>query len=370
MNRLSSDTPTIAVIGASTGQLPLVRKAKEMGVYTICFAWENGAVCKEECDEFYPISIFEIDDIVTKCKELKVDGVISTASEETSLVSSVIAQRLNLTGALPDAIKRIQNKKWVREMTRSIPGLSNPKVWTISQKHDISYPCVVKPVKGSSKKGVSFCRSEHNLREALEYASENVSEIVIEEYIGGQEYSVETLSYKGRHHVIQITRKVTTGYPHFVELEHHQPALLDENVRNSVIDVVKSILDTVGYTNGASHIELKINAGNIYLIEINPRAGGDRISDTLVGLSTDCDYLASMVDIALGRYVDKEVHNTSFSGILFLTAQNSRILKYFDDSHHDWLVERKRTNDKLTVSSSNYDRDGYIIYKSKKQLNL
>lgn len=370
MNRLSSDTPKIAVIGASKGQLPLVRKAKEMGTYTICFAWEKGAVCKEECDEFYPISIFDIDDIVTKCRELKVDGVISTASEETSLVSSIIAQRLNLIGPSPEAIKRIQNKKWVREMTRSIPGLSKPEVWTISQKHDISYPCVIKPVKGSSKKGVSFCQSEDNLSEAVKYASSDSSEIVVEEYINGQEYSVETLSYKGRHHVIQITRKVTTGYPHFAELEHHQPAQLDENVRNSVIEVVKSILDTVGYTNGASHIELKIDVGNIYLIEINPRAGGDRISDTLVSLSTDCDYLASMVDIALGRYVDKEVHNTSYSGILFLTAQNSRILKYFDDSHPDWLVERARTNESLTVSSSNYDRDGYIIYKSQKPLNL
>lgn len=370
MSRRLSDSPKLAIIGASTGQLPLVRKAKEMGIHTICFAWEKGNICKEECDEFYPISIFEIVDILTKCKELNVDGVISTASEETSFVSSVIAQRLNLIGSSPDVVKRIQNKKWVRDMTSTVPDLSKPKVWTLSQKNEISYPCVVKPVKGSSKKGVSFCQSKDNLKEAIEYATSDGSEIVIEEYINGQEYSVETLSYKGKHHVIQITRKITTGYPHFAELEHHQPALLDDTVRKAVVDVVKSLLDTVGYTNGASHIELKIDAGNIYLIEINPRAGGDRISDTLVGLSTDCDFLSSMIDIALDRYVDKEVHNTAFSGILFLTAQNSRILKYFDDSHPEWLVERERTNDQLTVSSSNYDRDGYIIYKSKKPLIL
>ena len=42
----------IAIIGASYLQLPLVRRAKEMGVETICFAWEEGAVCKDFCDRF------------------------------------------------------------------------------------------------------------------------------------------------------------------------------------------------------------------------------------------------------------------------------------------------------------------------------
>ena len=36
----------LAIIGASYLQLPLVRKAKEMGIETFCFAWADGAVCK------------------------------------------------------------------------------------------------------------------------------------------------------------------------------------------------------------------------------------------------------------------------------------------------------------------------------------
>ena len=44
---------TLAIIGASYLQLPLVKKAKEMGLRTICFAWEDGAVCKDVADKFY-----------------------------------------------------------------------------------------------------------------------------------------------------------------------------------------------------------------------------------------------------------------------------------------------------------------------------
>lgn len=371
MKAQDSQTPKIAIIGASIGQLPLVRKANEKGIHTICFAWEKGAICKDECDEFYPISIFDIDEIVDKCKEIKIDGVVTTASEETSLVSSIVSYKLGLNCNDPEAIKNIQNKKAVRKLTSDIIGLSKPRVWTILQKEEVSYPCVVKPIKGSAKKGVSFCKDARSLAESIEYASSSTnSEIIIEEYIEGYEYSIESLSYHGEHEIIQITRKVTTGYPHFAELEHHQPANIDDELRESIVSVVKKILTAVHYTDGASHIEIKVNADKIYLIEINPRGGGDRISDTLVGMSTDCDYLSSMIDIALDQYEQVPVHNVSYCGILFLTAQNSRILKYFDDKEYDWMIERKRINDELTVSTSNYDRDGYIIYKSQKPLDL
>lgn len=56
--------------------------------------------------------------------------------------------------------------------------------------------------------------------------------IIIEGFLeGGKEYSVESLSYHGRHQVIQITEKITSGPPHCVELGHMQPALLSESLK-------------------------------------------------------------------------------------------------------------------------------------------
>ena len=55
---------TIAIIGASYLQRPLVEKAKEMGLRTICFSWPEGAVCKNICDVFYPVSIVEKESIL------------------------------------------------------------------------------------------------------------------------------------------------------------------------------------------------------------------------------------------------------------------------------------------------------------------
>ena len=59
----------LAIIGASYLQEPIVKKAKQMGIYTICFAWADGATCAEICDKFYDISIIEKEQILEICKK-------------------------------------------------------------------------------------------------------------------------------------------------------------------------------------------------------------------------------------------------------------------------------------------------------------
>lgn len=118
----------IAIIGASTGQLPLCKKAKEMGLETYCFAWPEGAVCKEYVDHFIPISIFEMDKIFQYCRDCNVDGVASNASEETALVVSYVAERLGKVCTPYRVLMNIQNKVFVRQKTNAIPVLDRKSV--------------------------------------------------------------------------------------------------------------------------------------------------------------------------------------------------------------------------------------------------
>ncbi len=360
----------IAIIGASSGQLSLVKKAKEMGLITYCFAWEKNAVCKNICDFFFPISIYETDKIAEVCLRENINGVVSNASEETAIATAIIAEKLGLITTPSEIISKIQCKKCVRNLTSNTKGLSIPQIYA-NDLGDIKLPCVVKPVKGSAKKGVSFCNSIEDVRAAIQYAHLFNDEYIIEEYIGGsEEYSLECLSYGGKHYLIQITKKISTGYPHFVELEHHQPAQIDDGLHKRIECVVANILSDVGYVYGASHVEIKIKEDNIYLIEVNPRGGGDHISDSLVALSTDCDYIKQLILIALGKFVPSEVNNIGYSGIIYLNLQNKGRLKYFDCPLDKWMVERVRDQRELCESTSNYDRNGYLIYHSEEKLCL
>ncbi len=363
----------LAIIGASTGQIELCKKAKEMkNVETFCFAWEKGNVCKNIVDHFIPISILEKDRIVDYCRFLGVDGVVSNASELTAVISNYVAEKLGLVCTPSHIIEQIQDKGFVRSLTSDILGLTSVKseVFSLSELNSVSdFPCVIKPIKGSGKKGVNFLNSKENLNLYLSSKEDKFDKYLVEQYIEGREVSVESLSYKGKHHVIQITDKETSGPPHFVELAHHQPSSLSFELKAQIERVVPYILTAVGFENGASHIEMKIDKSqNLYLIEVNPRGGGDSISNRLVGLSTNIDYVKEIINIALDDFVFVNPKNISFSGIYFICKQTERVLDYMKNNSFEknkWIVDFQYDGKELNVASSNYNRNGFVLYVNK-----
>ena len=356
---------TIAIIGASVGQRVLFEKAKELGLRTIDFAWEQGAFCKDLADVYYPLSIYETDRILRICQEENVVGIVSTCSDITAEVVSKLTTTMGLRGIPYESFLLLKDKAAIRRLLCDIEELS--QIWSFiytGQKPN-SYPCVVKPCTGASKKGVSFVYGESQFCDAIKYAKETTEgDILVEQFIEGHEISVEAISFEGKHYVIQITDKDSTGAPHFVEIGHHQPSLLPSEVQDKIKRIIPRILDKVNIQNGAFHTEMKITEnGDVYLIEVNPRGGGDEISNTLVGLSTDYDYVKSMILVAIGAFKEKEIHNTGYAGIYFLCSQTKDYIDFF--KHADdkpWLVKKKVDTYDLSEGTTNYDRNGYLIY--------
>lgn len=353
----------IAIIGAATGQLPLCVKAKELGIETVCFAWEDGAVCKDYVDKFYPISVTNKDEIVKVCLSEKVNGVISNASDLLAEVSAYVSESLGLNGNSYQSILNIRNKKYVREISRSIKDLEPIKCFAIND--NIEYPCVVKPITGAAKKGVSYVSNKAELEDAIKYTNSSEGDIIIEQYIEGLEISVETISYKKQHYVLQITDKDSSGAPHFVELGHHQPSIIKDEIKQKLHAIIPILLDKLNYENGASHIEFKIDRNDcIYLIEVNPRGGGDEISAKLVELSTGYDYIRGMLNVALDSFEKPLIADNKYSGIYYLCEQTKCLLPAFQEQKQPWVVEKKILDYKLNLASGNYDRNGFLIYQS------
>ena len=363
----------IAIIGASIGQKELCLKARELGLYSICFAWPKGAICRELVDKFYPISIMEMDRIVEICKSENVDGVVTNASDLPAEVTAYVSEKLGSVGNPYHVVKQIEDKFFCREATKNIKGLSIVKHYIYNDEPPQFLPCVIKPECGGGKTGVSFAKDEISFERAIKYAqSVSKAPILVEQYIAGREVSVEGISYMGKHYVVQITDKDNSGAPHFVELAHHQPSSLPLEICQRIKNVVAEILTKVGFVNGSSHTELKVTeAGEIYLIEVNPRGGGDHISNKLVSLSTDFDYVRSMIDVALNQFKIPQIHDVSYSGIYFLCKQTESLLPFFKmEESVDWIVERNVDSFELIDSLGNSTRNGYLIYRSNHKICL
>ena len=374
--------PKLAIIGASYLQLPLVRRAKEMGLYVICFAWEKGTVCEDECDVFYPISIIEKEQILNICRKEQINGICTIASDTAAPTVAYVAEKMGLVGNNYECALRANNKLLMRKAFQNA-GIPCPQYWCFNKKanitHHTSYithnslPLIVKPSDRSGSLGVVKVEREEDLIPAIE-AAMNYSfnhEAIVEQYIEGREISVEFISYQGKHYPLQITDKVTTGAPHFVELEHHQPADLTLDQYSEIYRLTTKALDALGVTNGASHSEYRITEdGKIYVMEIGARMGGDFIGSHLVQLSTGYDFLRGVIEVALGQFhkpVPKERHN---SGVYFLCQETAHLKSIIAQHTLPQIVAAEITDDELHPVTCSGDRSGYLIYQSDKKLKL
>lgn len=365
-------TKNVAIIGASYLQVPLIRKAQELGYTTHVFAWAANDVGETAADYFYPISITEVDQITEKCREIGISGVCSIASDLASVTVNYVADKLGLVGNTMDSAYKSSNKHLMR-LAFEAGGDPSPKSVLVDEKTDLdslyfSYPIIVKPTDRSGSRGICKLESAEGIKDAVYRAMNEGFEkkALIEEYAEGQEYSVEGISYNGNHTILAMTLKYTTGAPHFIETGHIEPAPVDKDTFNRVCAVVKHALDSLGIQYGASHSEIKIDdQGNIKIIEIGGRMGGDCIGSDLVYYSTGIDYVKAVLQISVGEKPDLEPKTEGFavsSHFIFTekdVAEMEAIRKNRPDDFLKLVFLREELLNKTTNSS---DRAGcYII---------
>ena len=368
----------LAIIGASYLQLPLVRKAKEMGLETICFAWKEGSVCADIADHFYPISIIEKDKILKICQEIGIDGITTIASDTAVITVDYVASRMGLRSN-PDEFSEVTTNKYKMRQCFLKEGVPSPKFALVDDANhyqitDFKFPLIVKPTDRSGSRGVEKVLDPCQLESAIERARKESFEhkAIIEEFVTGREISVESISNDSQHYILQITDKVTTGAPYFVELEHHQPSTLSDGIKEKVCQIVLHALDSLHIQYGASHSELKIDEdGDIRVIEIGARMGGDFIGSNLVQLSTGYDFLKGVIEVALGSFHEPIITEHNYSGVYFL-SEETKHLKSVIENWHDYpeIVEAEITDSELRHIECSGDRSGYLIYRSDSKFDL
>lgn len=355
----------IVVIGANEFQLPLVEKINNLGYESHVMAWEEGAVAKDIAHQFYPISITEKDKILDICKEIGADAILTAGSDLAVSTVNYVAKRLGLIGNSEECTVVSTNKYMMRNKFAEC-AVPSPRFLRILDEEykieDIEFPVIVKPTDRSGSRGITKVTKRDELDAAIKVArAESFNkEVLVEEYVDGNEYSIETISFNGKHQLLNITQKFTTGSPHFIETMHLQPAINLGISIEEVKEVTFKALDALDIRYGASHTELKITPeGQIKVIEIGARMGGDYIGSHLVQLSTGYDFLKAIVNVSLG--IEPEQYNQehkAFALVKFIFGeQDQEQLNEIQQKHSDCLYEIgniKVTNHPIMSSTDRY----------------
>ena len=302
----------IAILGANAAITMLIEKAKQIGYETHVFAWQCGDPGERVADYFYPISIDQKEKIVAKCKEIGVVGVCSITSDFAAPVVSYVSRELGLP-CNPEITGEVARNKYKMRCAFKEAGLYTPPFIQLGNEYreediaNIQYPVIVKPTDRWSSKGVTRVDKKEDLDLAIKYAvNESFDKhAIVEGFMDGQEYSAECICYNGHRKILAFTQKETTGYPHYIESGHFQPAALNKEEKEKAKRVILKALEALHIVNSAAHAEFRVlSNGEIGIIEIGARMGGDCIGTDLTPISTGTDYIKMVIDVACGNELD------------------------------------------------------------------
>ncbi|WP_442107305.1 ATP-grasp domain-containing protein [Pseudomonas sp. NUPR-001] len=175
-------------------------------------------------------------------------------------------------------------------------------------------PAIVKPVCGSGSQGV-YAIDTVEAVELLPLTGHNL----IEAFVSGEEYSVESLSLDGQHQILGITRKYTSGAPSYIETGHDFPACLDDAHRSQIESAVLWLLERIGNRWGPAHSEIKIDGQRLHVIETQTRFGGDQIWE-MVWKTTGVHLAAATITAMTGCPLPAQTGTYQQMAIRFIEA--------------------------------------------------
>ena len=367
------------IIGASILQLPGIQKAKELGYHVGVADFNPEAVGIPYADEYYNVSTIDEEGVYEAAKAFGADGIMTLATDMPMRAVAYATKKLGLPGISYDtAVKSTDKGEMIKAFEAA--GVAHPWYYIVSSPEEaagvlekISYPCITKPTDSSGSRGVMLVHSREELENALSYSYENGRKggIIIEEYMVGPEVSVEVIVYEGVPHVLQITDKLTTGAPHFVEMGHSQPSRLAQEDQQKIRDLASRAVKAVGIENGPAHVEIMLTKEGPKMVELGARMGGDCITSHLVPLSTGVDMIKATIDISLGQTPDIAPKFQKGAAIRFFDAPAGTITA-IEGAEEAKSVEgvrevsfTKQVGDTAGTIGSSTDRAGFVIAQAE-----
>lgn len=358
----------IIILGAGEIQIPVIKKVSELGYYSIALDYDKDAIGLKYADKFYVVSSTDADKVLEVARTENADALLTTSDYPVNVVAAV-SETMGLV-SMSKEVANICTNKFLQRKIFSTHGINSPKFYLVSG-NDFSlenyndFPYIVKPVDSSASRGVKRVNDPNELLNAIEEAKiySRSGQVLVEQFIGGREFSVETLTQNNETTIANITEKLVIGedYGYFVEDTHIEPARITADEWGLIENEVIKALKVTQANNCPSHTEVKLWNGKPYIIEIACRLGGDYITSDLVPLSTGIDMLANLIKLSVGEPIDREKTINKVACVQFLNVENYKKCSAFIASNDAHIIKYEVKPFRNKCIENSLDRLGYII---------
>lgn len=367
----------LLMLGGGFLQKYVIRKAKTMGYYVLCLDADPNAVGFDIADEHAVINIVDEEACLAYARDKQVDGVLTAATDFSVLTMSRIAEELHLPGINYQSAKVIKNKALVRKRLFEANADDTGISYEIDSVEDIAdilpkikFPVMMKPVDGSGSRGASKVEKTEDFVKAAEFAMNGsiTHRAVAEPFIEGKEYGVESFVDNGVIHVLGVMQKDMTEPPYYAELGHAIPSGLTPELETKVKSCVYRAIFALGVNHGSVNMDLLItNEGNVHIVDVGARMGGNLIGSHIIPMGTGIDYMGNMIRAAVGDTTNWKLEwqpKPVATKLLALTPGIIKKLPNFDQmaAECNVLIEHHlHVGDTITPYRTNLDGCGYVV---------
>lgn len=367
----------IMVIGAGLLQMYVIRRAKELGYETVVVDGDENAPGFKYADYFEIISIVDEEKCLEYARKMNINGVLTAATDYGVLTASYIAKELNLNGLEYNVAKNIKNKYEVRRILTEKKIDDTPQYFFITNinqlqeiEDKIEYPVIVKPCDGSGSKAVNKVLEKKNLKEACEEALKvSLSKkVLIETFIIGKEYGVESFVYNEDINVLGIMEKIMTKEPIYAELGHSISKSLNKDLEDKIENVVKGAIKSLGINFGAVNMDILVTKENkVCIVDVGARMGGNLIGSHIIPIATGIDYMGNIIRASLNESVnfERKLHDVVATRLMDfkpgIVKKVPDLTRFMKDTDVRDIVCKLKKGDKINLYKNNLDGCGYVV---------
>lgn len=285
----------LMLLGGLRYLLPVIEEAHKLGVYVITADYLPDNIAHKYSDEYCNVSIIDKDAVLEKAKELKIDGILSHAVDPGVVSCAYVAEKMGLPFQCSYKAACILQDKHLFRQFLSEHSFNCPNAKGYNNVEDalkdvdyFNWPVIVKPVDSAGSKGVTKVEDKSKLKDAIEFAlsESHNGYFIIEDFLeevgfsaGSESFVVDgKLLYNGFYDQY-FDRNAANPYTPSAEV---WPSVMEQKYQDEIKSELQRLFTLLEVKTGLFNVECRVCInGKAYLMEVSPRAGGNRLAEML-----------------------------------------------------------------------------------------
>lgn len=316
----------LMLLGGLRYLLPVIEEAHKLGAYVITADYLPDNIAHKYSDEYCNVSIIDKDAVLKEAQRLQIDGILSHAVDPGVVTAAYVAEQMGLPFQCSYKTACILQDKHLFRKFLSDNGFNCPNAKGYNNVQDalkdvdyFNWPVIVKPVDSAGSKGVTKVEEKEKLQEAIEFAlsESHNGYFIIEDFLekhgfsaGSESFVVDgKLLYNGFYDQY-FDKNAINPYTPSAEV---WPSIMEQKYQEEIKSELQRLFTLLGVTTGLFNVECRVcTNGKAYLMEVSPRAGGNRLAEML-NYAADVNINAAETRKALGLSIEN-MHEPNYKG--------------------------------------------------------